>query len=587
MGTITTKVQITGETSKFDKAMASVRRQTDAVTKSLGNAVKNGLGGLTSGLSNITAMSADASSSMTSMAGSLAKLGPYGAAAAAAIGAIGAGISSSQTLSDMFARTWEQIKGILGTVGNAMGQFLQGNFSQAWETIKGAGEAAKQAGLLADALDDLGTRGIEWRGLQSELNAAMEEQRAIIANTANSTEKRAKAQEELNKLTAEYKQSAQAYLNAARNTYDAYAELLVKQSGLGKQFNDNDKKQIAEYLRGRNGGVTAMAALGGKWESLADTISDSQLSKLQEYRLNIFNTEQALAQMERANNKLINKDVEGKVKVKAVPDIEGIDIDFVERLNKALTDVSVSPEVLNGLLDQLTEKMMEAGTADAQAYYGSFAQALMDASDSRLQDIQALAEMESAYDAETEAISRQIEELEKLNQASEEAMEAGIAREMAVQREMEATANVIGSASDSLSAFAGDSREAAAAQKALAMAEQAAALAAAIHSAANGDPYTVAPRIAAAVAAVVAGFASLSKFANGGIVGGNSYAGDNQLVRVNSGEMILNKSQQSSLFRLLNSGVGSAGSGNVNFVITGDALQGTLDNRNRTISRLR
>lgn len=44
------------------------------------------------------------------------------------------------------------------------------------------------------------------------------------------------------------------------------------------------------------------------------------------------------------------------------------------------------------------------------------------------------------------------------------------------------------------------------------------------------------------------------KFASGGIVDGNSYTGDRLLTRVNSGEMILNKEQQSKLFRLINNG---------------------------------
>ena len=43
-------------------------------------------------------------------------------------------------------------------------------------------------------------------------------------------------------------------------------------------------------------------------------------------------------------------------------------------------------------------------------------------------------------------------------------------------------------------------------------------------------------------------------------MGGNSYSGDSQLVRVNSGEMILNKNQQTRLFSLLD---GEGGTGRV------------------------
>ena len=44
----------------------------------------------------------------------------------------------------------------------------------------------------------------------------------------------------------------------------------------------------------------------------------------------------------------------------------------------------------------------------------------------------------------------------------------------------------------------------------------------------------------------------ISKFATGGIVGGNQRSGDNILVRVNSGEMILNAAQQARLFAIAN-----------------------------------
>ena len=47
-------------------------------------------------------------------------------------------------------------------------------------------------------------------------------------------------------------------------------------------------------------------------------------------------------------------------------------------------------------------------------------------------------------------------------------------------------------------------------------------------------------------------FASLPKFATGGIVGGNSKSGDRVLARVNSGEMILNAAQQAQLFAIAN-----------------------------------
>ena len=57
--------------------------------------------------------------------------------------------------------------------------------------------------------------------------------------------------------------------------------------------------------------------------------------------------------------------------------------------------------------------------------------------------------------------------------------------------------------------------------------------------------------IAAGVAAVVAALAMISGFATGGVVGGTSTTGDKKFVRVNSGEMILNRQQQARLFGLI------------------------------------
>lgn len=78
----------------------------------------------------------------------------------------------------------------------------------------------------------------------------------------------------------------------------------------------------------------------------------------------------------------------------------------------------------------------------------------------------------------------------------------------------------------------------------------------------------------AAVSAIVAAMASVPKFANGGIVDGSSFYGDKVLARVNSGEMILNRSQQRNLFNLIDSG----GTSNaVKFRIEGKELVGVLN----------
>lgn len=110
-------------------------------------------------------------------------------------------------------------------------------------------------------------------------------------------------------------------------------------------------------------------------------------------------------------------------------------------------------------------------------------------------------------------------------------------------------------------------------------------------SAHAGIPFVGIALGVAAVASIIAAMASMPKFATGGIVPGTSFTGDKVPALLNSGEMILNGSQQSSLFQMLNSGSyralsqkisPSAGNenqpANVTFRIHGRDLEGVLSN---------
>lgn len=73
-------------------------------------------------------------------------------------------------------------------------------------------------------------------------------------------------------------------------------------------------------------------------------------------------------------------------------------------------------------------------------------------------------------------------------------------------------------------------------------------------SSVSSIPFVGPAMAVAAVASILAAFASIPKFADGGIIGGSSFFGDKMIARVNSGEMILNQSQQGRLFQMINSG---------------------------------
>lgn len=93
--------------------------------------------------------------------------------------------------------------------------------------------------------------------------------------------------------------------------------------------------------------------------------------------------------------------------------------------------------------------------------------------------------------------------------------------------------------------------------------------------------------IAAGIAAVVAGIAMIGSFADGGVIGGNSFHGDNMFARVNAGEMILNNKQQGNLFRLLDGGGVASNTGTPTVKIKGSDLYVALNNYGSKIGKIR
>ena len=134
---------------------------------------------------------------------------------------------------------------------------------------------------------------------------------------------------------------------------------------------------------------------------------------------------------------------------------------------------------------------------------------------------------------------------------------------------LQSIGSIMGSMSQIMSAFDSENAESAKAQKVLALGELAVqtgvAIAQGISSAMSvpfpGNLAAIATTIATVVANIATAKKTIesAKFATGGIVGGNSYTGDNVNVRVNSGEMILNTRQQAELFAVANGQPTSSG----------------------------
>ncbi|MCC8135006.1 MAG: hypothetical protein LIP04_16550 [Tannerellaceae bacterium] len=108
--------------------------------------------------------------------------------------------------------------------------------------------------------------------------------------------------------------------------------------------------------------------------------------------------------------------------------------------------------------------------------------------------------------------------------------------------------------------FAGDSEAGAIAANSMMLAQQGLAIATGVAQAVMLPFPANIPAIATTIAAITSAFSVIGSFATGGIVGGGSYTGDHLLARVNSGEMILNKAQQSNLFHMVSGGMNYTGS---------------------------
>ena len=129
-------------------------------------------------------------------------------------------------------------------------------------------------------------------------------------------------------------------------------------------------------------------------------------------------------------------------------------------------------------------------------------------------------------------------------------------------------------------------------------AEEAALLdlaAAAIFAAHASIPFAGVPLAAGFISAMMATMAAqqaaslaLTAFADGGVVSGNAFHGDNVLIRANAGETILTQKQSADLYHAIKDGnLNGSMSGRVRFEISGDKLYGVLDNYNRKMNRIR
>ena len=219
------------------------------------------------------------------------------------------------------------------------------------------------------------------------------------------------------------------------------------------------------------------------------------------------------------------------------------------------------------LIDLRTEKEIEA----LRNRYAQ-KQELTDEEEQLLADLIAQKEAEREVliaDAVAKDVQKNKEANDKKAEADKAAADAATrqARERA-KNALDAANGFLDAASSLLDAFGSDEKERAEAEKAIAIGKAAVASGIAIAEGVAQSQSVPFPANIAAVATTVATVAAniatavqsikSARFDTGGIVGGTSYTGDQVPVRVNSGEMILNREQQTQLFDIANGGLYSS-----------------------------
>lgn len=421
----------------------------------------------------------------------------------------------------------------------------------------------------------------------------LEERKRIAAENLRIIEQRYKAEVNTSDEAKNAITQARAEMLKAETDYNnATLRIAQRQAAAVKEQVEEEKRRHEEWKRRQHERVSKTREALQSLEDLSIEFIRDEVER-ERAELSVEYGRRIEALRERMNNEK-NLTVEAR---KAINEqIVLLERQFAERLDKINQDeikrrfdIEVSElEKLTDLRISMLKNQDEREIAQAQEQGRRVIEQLR----RRLEEEKDLTEGAKA------AIREQIELQEQMTQekiteiqkkALEERMEAEKkAREQAAKELDELMKKQLQAANESITTFsdaartaneamvslyntiAGDSVEYENFRKAMAIVDATISLGEAIAKATlismEGDPYSVAARIAANVAAITAQFASLiatikaatipsaPSFAQGGIVGGNSLTGDTVMVRANTGEMFINREDQRRLLDMIQSG---------------------------------
>lgn len=563
------------------------------------------------------------SKGMTTEAAAINKvLGTLKGGFGALAGALGVGLSameafnktvqSSEQFVDLMGRSMQQVNAV---VDSFFASLSSGDFST---FINGLDDVARHARDAYNAVDALGTLKMFQRPQTARIAADIAEQRAIIRNPNATTEQKRAAQARLDSLTKEmYQMSGELQKQASDAFRASIRSALVSQGAHGINNRDIDefvaknlgsmeaftamRKRLAEYeeqIRANQVRKTSVVATGpgtstytSTWEDTdasrvlksaaiyklmkaAATMNEKKMAEAFGYAVEAENARGAAANTAAGAYRLMNTKVgggggHGKVTPAATgPGYVGLmDFDALRARLKVevarafdegmkgsarnITPMGIwQPEeyqATDDVLARMKEKQELYATTTAKIQ--QLQQALQYATEEERpfieQNINVLKNMAESADPAAAKMEKFAKQADSLNAVASAASAIGSAFSSTGNKTMSAVGSMIGTFSGLISTYA--SLKAAALQAGVAQ---------------NGAlpfPYNVVA-IASTVAAIASAMATVSSFAQGGIVGGANFR-DGISARVSSGEMILNEADQHRLFDAIHNG-GAMGGGN-------------------------
>ena len=518
------------------------------------------------------------------LVGKFGKFVPAIAAVSSATAILNNTIKATQTTSDAFDITVNVMKDSIDSFFVALST---GNFKTFLDGLTDVIEASKE---VAKNLDELGTKQIFLDRSTADYNLLKAEQNKIIYDRNSTKEEVEAAKKTLREATEKYRKEQEALAQEALKTAASMLQEAFKDTGakvsddtINKIVGDIDlyhawqKKYLDYEAQIRQFGINKGNAFDGSgkayWQSRIDEIRNSNSYKIANA---VYNTSDE--KLKEANGHYINaRNIQTQMINDDIAQMR-LEQRVDNRFNKSTTSKSTSttneptidwsnPDTINKYANSLMSgQWMQIGLSQWRDDVIQINEEVIASEENAAQLIEEAEERKrKAAEKTSEIYSLQLETLNSFSSAfstlgnafdNEGLNIAGIV--------LEAIANVAKAYS-------------------VASAKQAAG------SITGWDWLAFSVAGVAQMANVIAQIHSLTGYASGGIIQGANTIGDYNLAKVNSGEMILNGTQQARLFRMLNNGSSNSGSisGSVEFKIKGQELVGVLNNYNRKVGRVK